>query len=282
MSLESGGVRVYGVDFSGARDPSDKLFVAVGMLDEDGFALERIVPCDDRLDAFAMLLRAPAHSIWGWDVPFAPAGPAYDAIGFTDWEEWLALAAGSSRSSFMERLDAVFPSVETPCAAHGWACRHTDVACRAASPFKRVQPNLRAMIYAGWKLLAYAREAGCAVYPFDDVGGAQRSGPTLFEIYPSHTARLAGGKRSLDLSAAAAFAQRHAGWGAAPSIERAAPANQDSADAAVACLTLASAYARERRAFASGARPSFATDAEWSAAKREGLIARINKAERDK
>jgi len=274
MSLESGAVRVYGVDFSGARDPSDKLFVAVGTLHDSGFALERIVACDDRLDAFAMLLRAPAESIWAWDVPFAPAGPAYDAIGFTDWEEWLALAAGSSRSSFLERLDAMFPSVEAPCAAHGWACRHTDVACRAASPFKRVQPNLRAMIYAGWKLLAYAREAGCAVYPFDDVGTGS-GGPAFFETYPSHTARLAGGSRRLDLTAAAAIAQRHAGWRTAPSIERVAPATQDAADAAAACLTLASAYARERQAFATSARPSFASDAEWSARAREGLIVRL-------
>ncbi len=279
MNLDPRAIRVYGVDFSGARDPSDKLCVASGTLYDDGFALERVVACDDRLDAFAMLLRAPSDSIWGWDVPFAPAGPAYDAIGFTDWEEWLALAADSSRSSFMARLDAEFPSFETPCSAHGWACRLTDVACRAASVFKRVQPNLRAMIYAGWKLLAYAREAGCAVYPFDGVGEG-RSGPSLFEVYPSHTARLAGGARRLELEAAAEAARRNAGWRAAPSIELSTPASQDAADACIACLTVASAYARDREAFAAGRKPAFASDAEWSVRGREGLIVRLVEPER--
>ncbi|TLS53227.1 hypothetical protein FE782_07650 [Paenibacillus antri] len=278
MNPNSGAIRIYGVDFSGARDPSGKLFVASGTLAADGsaFDLERVAMCDDRLDAFAMMLRSPAGSIWGWDVPFAPAGPAYDKLGFTAWEEWLSLAAGSSRSSFLEKLDAAFPPFETPCAAHGWACRHTDVVCRAASPFKRVQPNLRAMIYAGWKLLAYAREAGCAVFPFDDAGGT-RGGPTLYEVYPSHTARLAGGARRLDLSAAAEATRAVAGWRLPPATEGVAGAvpSQDAADACVACLTLAAAYARERASLAGGGRPSFATDAEWAARRREGLIVRL-------
>jgi len=278
MRAEKGTTRVYGVDFSGARNPSGKLYVAWGTLSADGseFEPERCVACDDRLDAFAMLLRSSPDSIWGWDVPFAPAGPAYDRIGFATWEEWLALAAGSSRSSFLETLDEAFPAVETPCAVHGWACRHTDVACRAASPFKRVQPNLRAMIYAGWKLLSYAREAGCTVYPFDEAS-EERGGPALFEVYPSHTARLAGGARRLELSAAAEAARENAGWRRTPAVERFVAPNQDAADACVACLTLASAYASDREAFAGGARPSFAGEEEWSARGREGLIVRLSR-----
>ncbi|HZG55225.1 hypothetical protein [Paenibacillus sp.] len=268
--------RVYGVDFSGAKDPSGKLYVAQGTLSADGgaFELESCVACDDRLDAFAMLLGAPDGSVWGFDAPFAPASPAYDAFGFTQWEEWLSLAAGSSRSSFLEALDRLFPAHETPCVAHGWACRHTDVACRAASPFKRVQPNLRAMVYAGWKWLSYARQAGCAVYPFDRRDAARSSSPVLFEVYPSYIARAAQGRRSLDVSAVAAYAQAYAGWREHPLSGDLGAASQDAVDACAACLTLAVVVAREGAALASGARPGFANDLEWEARMREGLIVR--------
>ncbi|MCI3920426.1 hypothetical protein MO973_09285 [Paenibacillus sp. TRM 82003] len=275
----SRGRRVYGVDFSGARDPSGKIYIASGTLSDDGaaFALDGCTSCDDRLDLFAAMLSAPAGSLWGVDVPFAPPAPAYERMGLNEWEDWLALAAGSSRSSFLAALDAAILSFESPCSIASANCRHTDVACRAASPFKQVQPNLRAMTYAGWKLLAYAKRAGLFAYPFD---GAVTAGTSaLFEVYPSHTARLVGARRRLDLEPVAAFARDVASWRETtiPGALYALP-NQDAADAVVACLTLAAVWSREGEAMQAGARPAFAGDSEWAARAKEGLIVRLTPA----
>jgi hypothetical protein len=269
-------MRIYGVDFSGARDPSGKLYVASGTLSADRtvFTLEDCEACDDRLDVFARMLRSPADSVWGLDVPFAPAAPAYKAIGFEAWEEWLAFASASSRSLFLETIESVFPSYESPCTAYGWACRHTDVACRAQSPFKRVNPNLRAMVYAGWKLLHYARQAGFDVYPFDGLGS--RSAPALFEIYPSHTARLVNGRRRLTLSAVAQTlcSTTRLQEANVPETLETLP-NQDAADACVACLTLAATIAGEHVSLINHTRPSFIEEAEWRMHSLEGLIVRL-------
>ncbi|HZG88558.1 hypothetical protein [Paenibacillus sp.] len=279
----SRAIRIYGVDFSGARDPSRGLYVASGTLDVEAgaFELERCEPCDDRLDVFAKLLQSPPDALWAIDAPFAPASPAYERMGFTEWEEWLDLAAGSSRSSFLAALEEAFPAYESPCAAYSWACRRTDVAAGAASPFKAVNPNLRAMSYAAWKLLSYARAAGCAVYPFDGAAGARIAGsaPALFEVYPSHTARLLRGSRSLDLERIAEPLRTAAGWvDARIAAGAAAPSRQDAADACVACMTLAAACSAERETLRANARPSFANSDEWNVRLREGLIVRLSSA----
>jgi len=276
----SGAIRIYGVDFSGARDPSRGLYIASGTLDVEAgqFVLERCEPCDDRLDVFAKLMQSPPDALWAVDAPFAPAFPAYERMGFTEWEEWLDFAAGSSRSSFLAALEAVFPPYESPCKAYGWACRRTDVAAVAASPFKAVNPNLRAMSYAAWKLLSYARTAGCAVYPFDlSASGIARSAPALFEVYPSHTARLLRGSRSLDVRSIANALRDFAGWNDARiSVGAASPPTQDAADACVACMTLAAVYSAEREALRADACPSFANSDEWNVRLREGLIVRLS------
>lgn len=272
---------VYGVDFSGAKDPSGKIHIVRAELhqDEKIVRFTESVACDDRLDLFASIVHSEPDSVWGLDVPFAPPSPAYERIGFSEWSDWLQFAASTTREQFMQQLEAHFPAYESACRLHGWACRHTDIAAQAASVFKRVQPNLRSMIYAGWKLLAYARRFGVRVYPFDGVEDRDTPcAPTLYEIYPSHTARLATKRRTLDVMRSADWVRGAAGLRDIELPERLSlPASQDAADAFVACLTLAAVmqlHAEPLRA-QMPVRPLFALEAEWAEREREGLIVRL-------
>lgn len=49
---------VYGADFSGARDPSKRIYYARGLLERDSLLITEIVLCDDRLDLFSAIHRS--------------------------------------------------------------------------------------------------------------------------------------------------------------------------------------------------------------------------------
>ena len=86
---------------------------------------------------------------------------------------------------------------EKRCNTTGLFCRETDVTMQAYSSVKRYNPGLRAMAYAGFKLLAYLQQAGVSIYPFDERLHHQTA--TVFEVYPSDTWRKTGMKRSTNL-----------------------------------------------------------------------------------
>jgi hypothetical protein len=264
---------IYGVDFSGAKDASERIYIAQGQLTDDGvFTLENCWSCDDRLDLYAAILANDKNAIWGLDFPFAPAFPAYERMGFSQWEHWLQLANRSTRSMFSSHLASTFLPHEGRCHSSNWACRHTDVACHAASPFKQVQPNMRSMVYAGWKLLHYAQNAGCSIYPWNYKANV----PILCEVYPSHTARLATGKRALEIHTVAQLTTLYGGFRKLTiSDDLCIPPTQDAVDACIACLTLAAVYVRDRVALEQGNQPSFSSKLEWENRQYEGLIVRL-------
>ena len=272
---------IYGVDFSGGKDPSGKIWIAHASLSSAGdFELKHLHLCDDRLDLFYEIVNSLPGALWGLDFPFAPSSHTYPLMGFQHWEQWLQFAAQSRRETFLHRLADTFPMHEGPCKSHGLACRWTDLACQAASPLKQVQPNMRSMIYAGWKLLYYARQMRVGVYPWDSFSITARSNPQralLCEVYPSHTARLFMKSRSPELTPIFNFMQ-DCGLFRNISIPDSmlTPISQDAADAIVACITLSYIYRREQNIFWQLEAPSFASHEEWAERIQEGLILRLS------
>ncbi len=271
------GMKVYGADFSGARDPGNGIWYAEGLLEKDApgdsvLRISKLVHCDDRLDLFEAIRgsRAP----WGLDFPFSFPIDALRKLGIASWSTLLELAAGSGRREFPLLLEkAGISSCEARCTEDIPCCRLTDAKVSACSPLKKTNPNMRIMTWAGLKLLACLRRSGCNVYPFDTpAAGASR----LYEVYPSHTWQLAGLKRSPDLTE---FLERFSGrfrlrLKANDGILN--QGSQDAADAVVACTTMAYAVTRygidgdwNRNCYRVG-------KAEWKQRLEEGLVVRIN------
>lgn len=272
------GIKVYGADFSGAKNPGSGIWYAEGALREDApggplLRILRVVRCDDRLDLFSAV--HASRSAWGLDFPFSFPLEAQRRLEISSWEALLALAEKTGRTEFARLLEeAGLPSCEARCADDSPCCRLTDIAVSACSPLKKTNPNMRVMTWAGLKLLAALRRAGCTVYPFDvPASGASR----VYEVYPSHTWRLAGLARSPD---ATEFLNRFSGrYGLKLEAEEEVlnHGSRDASDAVVACVTMGYALSRCAIENSSEERPAWAGEEEWEVRIREGIAVRIEK-----
>jgi hypothetical protein len=270
---------VYGVAFSGSEtDPQIYRVFGSLMSDEKGAYL-RIwgwSKCDDRLDLYQSIINAQTNSVWGLDFPFAIPQLAYQALKLDKWQDLRELAKHLSREAFLEKLDEKLTRHEQPCTTPGLHCRVTDVEAHAQSPLKRVNPNMRSMLYAGLKLLHYLHmyrlemqdRSPIRIFPFDPPYGK-----CIFEVYPSHTWAKVGMPRTTNLRE---FVTR---FNALNLLEIILPPemdtviNQDVADACIACITLATVISQGD--LYDDEQPGFATDAEWAVRDHEGLIVRI-------
>jgi hypothetical protein len=261
-------MRLYGADFSGARDPSGRIYIAVGVWTGDHLVIESVFACDDRLDLFAHILNV--EGVWGLDFPFAFPCQSYTLLELADWETLLEWVSGCSRDQYLQRLAAYDDLVtERPCLQPGLCCRATDGAVRAQSVFKQVNPTMRVITYSGLKLLHYLRRQQIPVYPFDRV---QSSPVWVAEVYPSHTWHTLGYRqRTVDLSD---LPQRFTHLtGCQLTLRDTHLPNQDAADAILACLTMA--VALRQHDFTTGSLPVNWTDAERSSYRSEGGILRV-------
>lgn len=262
-----------GADFSGAKSPT--LYYVTGWLDSDRLTLARSVVCDDRLDLFAAMQHDDACQ--GLDCPFALSEGIYQQLAM-DREafETFLIEAGMARSAFYDWIAERLTNHERRCTAPHPFCRATDVAVQSYSGLKKYNPGMQAMVYSGFKLLAYLKQQGALIYPFDadnllEDGRCNR----IYEVYPSATWRKLGLKRSTDLQGfVRAFAALNL-------IEVVLPANmqqitnQDLADSVVVCITLAAAIRQYGLQETWQTRPAFVTDAEWTKRQTEGLIVRL-------
>lgn len=264
-------MRIYGADFSGARDPSKGIFYASGELSDSTFTIDHVRQCDDRLDLFAAIVDSSAP--WALDFPFSLSEQAMRRIGVSDWGSLLALAASMSRGEFADYLAHWFPeSCEGRCQQHDLCCRVTDVESNAFSPLKRNNPNMRAMIYGGLKLLYYLRGKGVTVFPFDRLSTYC---PRVYELYPSHTWKSVGIRRSSSVEGFATafneFNELNLKLGKNLQVLESA----DAADAFVACATLGTALYHYESGSSSDRQPKCVSDNEWEARSDEGLVIRI-------
>ncbi len=258
---------IYGVDFSGAMSP--KIHYAVGHLEGDDLTIERVVPCDDRLDVLGAIITR--GGLWGLDVPFSLPAVAFERLGVTNWLGLAQLAQETPRPDFIRMLEAL-GRYEQKCGTPSLLCRATDCQMNAYSAVKGVNPNLKTMFYSGLKFLQYAMACGVGVYPLrhNDPSKAQ-----VFEVYPSVLWGRVGIKRTPNL---AEFITR---FNAMSPLQVFLPrsyqhvATQDIADSVVACVMLASVIHRKAIQENWTKPPHFATPKEWAVAHQEGLIVRV-------
>ena len=262
---------VYGADFSGAGDPSKGIYFARAELQGQHLTVGEVVHCDDRLDLFRAILASRAP--WGLDFPFSYSSLAFPDLGVLTWEECRRLAMSRTREEFHDFLQEVAPHCEARCTEHGGGCRRTDAAAHAWSPFKCNNPDLRSMTYAGLKLLTYLHDAGIRIYPFDAAPDHEKA--RLYEIYPSHSWKCVDVQRSAQrLQRFIAKFNQLGVLDVAPSEDIRAD-NADSADAVVACITMAAAIRMYDIESAWENRPSFASEEEWRLRRQEGIIVRL-------
>lgn len=261
-------MKVYGADFSGAKTP--RIHYATADVTDAGIKVTQVIACDDRLDLFATIVDSGAA--WGLDFPFALTRVAYDWLRVDGWEGLLQLAVHSSREEFAAYLEEHVKAFEGRCRDHNGFCRQTDAILGAYSGLKRFNPSMRAMLYGGLKLLAYLRNAGVQVYPFD---AWHSTSARVYEVYPSHTWMQSGLRRTMDLSL---FMKR---WNAIDGqklplhipAEWLRVATQDIADSVVACVTMAALVGQLELHWQSC--PIMVTDAEWQLRHHEGVIVRV-------
>lgn len=256
---------VYGADYSGARDPSNKIYYARCRLDRKQITVEKIVKCDDRLDLYDAIVSSNAP--WGLDFPFALPKAGYRALKLPGWTELLDYATNSERDQFLNS-----PLIQLSCESKYsneslrdcW--RETDIAVDSFSPLKRNNPNMLSMTYGGLKLLAYLRKQGVKVFPFDNL---DKSHSRVYEVYPSNTWAFLGQARSFTnlpvILAGVSSVQYRVGL----SIP-----NQDAADAVIAAVTLAACIREFRLEDDWSKFPPCWREEEWNARNLEGVIVR--------
>ena len=264
-------MKVYGADFSGGRDASRGIYYAEGSLDSGSMIIDRVVHCDDRLDLLAAIHLSKAP--WGLDFPFSLPEKAFGLLQLEGWNELLAKAVQCGRNEF-ERFvsERGVPSCEARCREHSLCCRAVDASINSFSALKRTNPNMRAMTYAGLKLLSYLRSLGNAVYPFDQFN---KEASRLYEVYPSRTWRLAGLSRGIDLEPfVSGFSDR---YGFRVVMGRLAPGLDclDAADAVVACVTLGFVLHRDGLEGDWKKRYKWINGVEWKQRSIEGLIVKV-------
>lgn len=214
-----------------------------------------------------------SRSPWGIDFPFALPSTALERLHISSWHELLDSISSMSRNDYRDLISGVTTDgCEVRCSKEPLFCRKTDAEVDAFSPLKKNNPNMQMMTYAGLKMLAYLRKLNNRVYPFDDYCPSMTS---LYEVYPSHSWKETGLKRSLNL---AQFVQIFsASYGLKVELAESLLhlSTIDEADAVVACITVANALFRGDLEPSWQQRPYWASLPEWELRHREGLVVRI-------
>jgi len=265
-------MKVYGADFSGARDASRGIFYAGGTLRQGTLLIEQVVHCDDRLDLLAAIhfSRAP----WGLDFPFSITIEAMKSLNISGWEELLEVVANYERSNYDLFISGSgIDSCEARCLETSVCCRAVDAGIKAFSPLKKTNPNMRMMTYAGLKLLAYLRRLGNTVYPFDC---PDRERSRLYEVYPSHTWLQLGLSHSLSLEVLLEQFQKRYNLKLEIEDHLLQLESLDAADAVAACITVAYGLDHYDLEVDWSRKHSWISDAEWERRQQEGLVLQIN------
>ncbi len=265
-------MKVYGADFSGARDPSRGIYYAEGFLNESTLHIESVVHCDDRLDLLAAIHFSKAP--WGLDFPFSISADAMQKMNIASWDALLSMAANCQRSDFDYLLEnGGIPSCELQCTNHSICCRAADAAVRSFSSLKKTNPNMRMMTYAGLKLLSYLRRLGSRVYPFDQLDlGVSR----LYEVYPSHSWKQVGLSRDENLARFIGRFSEQYGFRVTVKDNQLYMPGLDAADAVVACVTLGYGIYQYNLESDWARQQAWMSETEWSNRHQEGLIVKTD------
>jgi hypothetical protein len=167
-------ISVFGCDFSGAKDASNKICVCEAYWDGTTLHLLRLVELEERLDLVHMISTHPGY--WGMDMPFSIPAPFVAPFG--DWRTMLQSAYQVNRRAFKQQ----FP-VRHSRASDSAIFRETDRAVGGKSPISSTPLDMLGMLYGSFKVLDTLMNHNCVkVYPFMD--GPDPEKANLFEVYP--------------------------------------------------------------------------------------------------
>ena len=173
-------MKIYGVDFSGARSDSST-WLAEGSLEDGALTLDSCRPI--RRASLTELLRdAPTPCIAAMDFPFGVplAFAALWAAGATSLVDLWEMAACTEFERFLERRDAFVEQQGEP-------KRACDAYYRESySSLHKANPNMLPMTYRGMELMAVLHGAGWSVSP---VNPDNPTGRTAIEVMPGATLR---------------------------------------------------------------------------------------------
>lgn len=185
--------RVVGVDFSGARDARENVWIAECERTSEGLELAACAPASERLtpegtdpeatvDALVAFVRGLDGAAVGLDFPFALPAPVARGLGATTWRETLdAVAAFDDASAMDAACQAATPGERT------YARRACDDALDSFSPYHFF---VKRQTYHGTTglLRPLVANEDAWVLPFD-LDAACAAGadarPLLLETYPA-------------------------------------------------------------------------------------------------
>lgn len=187
--------RVVGVDFSGARDARENVWVAVCERTDDGLRLRACAPASERVDpagadpeatvdALVGAVRGLDDAAVGFDFPFALPAVVARGLGATTWRETLDAVAGFADPSAMDAAcQAATPGART------YARRACDDALDSFSPYHFF---VKRQTYHGTTglLRPLVANGDAWVLPFDHAAARARDAdarPLVLETYPAAT-----------------------------------------------------------------------------------------------
>jgi hypothetical protein len=263
-------VRVYGCDFSGAKDAAQKICVCEATLEGDQLVLQCVNILEERLDLLYLLQTRPG--VWGIDMPFSL--PKSEVERFGGWRATLSLANQMDRMQFK----SLFP-VRHSRSSERSMFRATDVAVSAKSPISSTPLDMLGMTYGAFKILdQIVLNEKIHVYPFMDP--ADKDDTFLCEVYPRcmlNTLGFAHKELQLDLLLQR-FAERiDADFSMKYDEQLSSQLKSEHAwDAVLACITLAYCLWKQPFHLRPFERPGFLSDDEWQLRQIEGAIVRMS------
>lgn len=177
--------RLFGVDFSGAKDAGDSMWIASGSITDEGLQIERCYPARDLprsdkqrdrcLKALRRLIAGAGAAIFGLDFPF---GLPRDLINYSRWESFVLAFPNeyASAEAFRQACREAAPGRELK--------RKTDKESEA--PFSPYNIRLYRQTYYGirWLLAPLVERNQTRVLPMQE---PVEEKPWLLEVCPAST-----------------------------------------------------------------------------------------------
>ncbi len=183
--------RVYGVDFSGARDAGRRIWLAEGPIHEERLRVERCYPAEElpgsgrdrhaALGALRRLIAGTPGAAFGLDFPFGLPLPLLEGAG--SWEAFILSFPGRypTADAFRQTCRARHPEGELK--------RETDLETR--TPFSAYNLRIYRQTYFGTREVLYplVREGAACVLPMQ---ACCPDRAWVLEICPASTLKWAG------------------------------------------------------------------------------------------
>ncbi|WP_054941237.1 hypothetical protein [Paenibacillus ihuae] len=276
MNEPGQSLTVYGCDFSGAKNPEGKIFIACGSLAGGSFTVNQVYSCEDRLDLYHYIhmSRAP----WGMDFPFSIPKYYLERQYASSCDRFIQGAYEDTREQFKQRFGQIHSGKNSR------DLRETDVAVDAKSPLASTPIAMHAMLYGGRKLL-YNLRGAASVYPFEPY---KENSSRLYEVYPGYGWKTLKLKSSdpeafdkLDTSFKtlidSGFEVCITAEAAKATLDHQGKANLHARDAVMACIEMAYCIRKYKLESSEHTQPEFATAQEWRLRSLEGLVVRMCK-----